>query len=306
MLYVYSRFVRQGGIGNRLFPWARAYRFARDHEVKLIWPNWVHFRKGAIFKGDVRWRDFPGKIYLFGNFTPDHTYITGVHKQYILRTSQKLSELDTLKINHKSSSSQLMVFEGFGNCFADIAGSQEVLKNALIRIASPAVMSSVQVMLPPIALNIRRGKDFRDPQDPSEFVTSGGLRTPLEWFIMTLQRIRRLVGSEIGAFVVSDGDEAELKPVLSLPNTVYIKTTTALADLLLISRARVLVASGGSSFSAWGAFLSGAPTLCIPGQSFSWFELDADRVGVFDPLQSSDGELLALGVLNALRSETNS
>jgi hypothetical protein len=152
-------------------------------------------------------------------------------------------------------------------------------------------MSNVPMALPPIALNIRRGKDFHDPKDPGEFVSSGSLRTPLKWFRMTLQRVRRLVGSEIGAFVVSDGDEADLNPVLSLPNTVHIKTTTALADLLLISRARFLIASGGSAFSAWGAFLSEAPTLCIPGQSFTWFGLSADRVGVFDPLHSSDGEL---------------
>lgn len=292
MLYAYPRFVRQSGIGNRLFPWARAYLFAKDHEAKLIWPNWEHFRLGALFKGGVSWRDFPGKIYLFGNFRPDHAYVSGLRKQIILRTGQKFAELDTLEINERnSSSSQIMVFDGDRNLFLDLAGSQVTLKSALLSIASPAVISSLQIRLPPIALNIRRGKDFRDPQDPGEFVTTGALRTPLKWFVMTLQRIRRLVGSEIGAFIVSDGDEADLNPVLSLPNTVHIKTTTALADLLLISQARLLIASGGSSFSAWGAFLSQAPTLCIPGQSFTWFGLSADHVGVFDPLHSSDGEL---------------
>ena len=291
MLYAYPRFVRQSGIGNRLFPWARAYLFAKAHGAKLIWPNWEHLRVGVLFKGGVRWQDFPGKIFLFGNFMPDHTYVSGLRKQIILRTGQKLAELDTLQIKHNSRSPQIIVFDGVGNLFTDLAGSHVVLRNALVSIASPAVMSSLQITLPPIALNIRRGKDFRDPKDPEEFVTSGALRTPLEWFRMTLQRIRRLVGSEIGAYVVSDGDEADLNSVLSLPNTVHIKTQTALADLLLLSQARLLVASGGSAFSAWGAFLSEAPTLCIPGQSFTWFGLSADRVGVFDPLHSSDGEL---------------
>ena len=289
MLYAYPRFTRQSGIGNRLFPWARAYLFAKDHGAKLIWPNWAHFRLGSLLKGGVRWRDFPGKIYLLGNFNPDQTYVSGLRKQIILRTSQKFAELD-IRTTNNPGASEIIVFDGVRNLFTDLAGSQATLKNALISIASPAVMSSVQITLPPIALNIRRGKDFRDPRDPGEFVTTGALRTPLEWFRMTLQRIRRLVGSEVGAFVVSDGDEADLNPVLGLPNTVHIKTTTALADLLLISQARLLIASGGSSFSAWGAFLSEAPTLCIPGQSFAWFGL-TDRVGVFDPLHSSDGEL---------------
>src|SRR5262245_18188774 len=187
MLYAYPRFARQSGIGNRLFPWARAYLFAKDHEAKLIWPNWEHFRVGSLFKGGVRWRDFPGKIYLLGNFTPDHTYVSGLRKQIILRTGQKLAELDRFQIKYNSDSLLTIVFDGDRNHFTDLAGSQAILKNALIRIASPAVMSSVQTTLPPIALNIRRGKDFRDPEDPGEFVTSGGLRTPLEWFIMTLQ-----------------------------------------------------------------------------------------------------------------------
>ena len=159
MLYAYPRFVRQSGIGNRLFPWARAYLFAKDHEAKLIWPNWEHIRLGALFKGGVSWRDFPGKIYLFGNFRPDHAYVSGLRKQIILRTGQKLPELDTLEINERnSSSSQIKVFDGERNHFLDLAGSQVTLKSALISIASPAVMSSLQIRLPPIALNIRRDR----------------------------------------------------------------------------------------------------------------------------------------------------
>src|SRR5262249_26060781 len=155
------RFIRQSGIGNRLFPWARAYLFAKNHGAKLIWPNWEHFRLGALFKGGVRWRDFPGKIYLIGNFRPDYDYLTGLRKQVILRTCQKLAELDTHELNERSP--QLVVFDGVRGQFLDLAGSQATLKNALINIASPAVMSSLQTRLPPIAVNIRRGKDFRDP-----------------------------------------------------------------------------------------------------------------------------------------------
>ena len=293
MLYTYPKFVRQTGIGNRLFPWARAYLFAKDHAVPIVWPNWVSFRRGPLLRGGVNWRDWPGKIYFFGNFKPDQTYVHGLRKQAVLRTGQFYSELDLPQLQKsRSTSSHILIFEGDRNHFADFEGRQAELKAALMSIASPRVVSELKVSLPPIALNIRRGKDFRDARDPHEFQTKGGLRTPLEWFILTLQRVRSLVGSEIGAYVISDGDEVDLRPVLSLRNTVHIKTTTALADLLLISQARFLIASGGSSFSAWGAFLSGAPTLCISGQSFTWFKLSANRVGVFDPLKSSEHDLL--------------
>ena len=280
-------------MGNRLFPWARAYLFAKDHELRIVWPNWAHFRRGPLLRGGVNWRDLPGKIYLFGNFKPDQSYVHGLRKQVLLRTGRFFSELDLPQWEKaRSTSPHILIFEGDRNHFSDFAGRQAELKAALMHIASPRVTSELQVSLPPIALNIRRGKDFRDPRDPLEFQTTGGLRTPLDWFVQTLQRVRNLMGEEIGAYVISDGDEVDLKPVLSLRNTVHIKCTTALADLLLISQARFLIASGGSSFSAWGAFLSGAPTLSIPGQSFTWFGLTPDRVGVLDPGQSSDDELL--------------
>ena len=293
VLYTYPRFFRQSGIGNRLFPWARAYLFAKDHAVPIVWPNWMHFRRGPLLRGGVNWRDLPGKIYLFGNFKPDQSYVHGFRKQVILRTGQFSSEQDLSQLKHcRSTASHILIFEGDRNHFADFAARQAELKAALMSIASPSVISELKVSLPPIALNIRRGKDFRDPSNPHEFQTTGGLRTPLEWFVLTLQRVRSLVGSEIGAYVISDGDEVDLRPVLSLRNTVHIKRTTALADLLLISQARFLIASGGSSFSAWGAFLSDAPTLCISGQSFTWFGLSANRVGAFDPVKSSEQDLL--------------
>ena len=292
MLYTYPKFVRQSGMGNRLFPWARAYLFAKDHEAEVIWPTWPHLRRGSLLKGGVKPLDFFGKIFLFGNFKPDQRYVRGLRKQLLLKTSKFLSEVDAIQIEKGSSTySQIVVFEGDRDLFLSFAGRQGELKAALTSIASPRVISELPSRLPPIALNIRRGKDFRDPRDPREFETAGGLRTPLEWFILTLQRVRNIMGNNLGAYVVSDGDELDLKPVLSLPNTVHVKNTTALADLLSLSQARLLIASGGSSFSAWGAFLSGAPTVCIPGQSLTWFGLSGERVGVFDPRESSDDEL---------------
>jgi hypothetical protein len=292
MLYTYPKFVRQSGMGNRLFPWARAYLFAKDHGARLIWPTWPHLRRGPLLKGGVNSIDFFGKIFLFGNFKPDHSYVCGFRKQILLKTSELLSEADIGQVEKTAStSSQILVFEGYRDLFLSLAGREAELKTALTSIASPKVVSELRRSLPPIALNIRRGKDFRDPRDPREFETTGSLRTPLEWFVLTLQRIRSLVGNDIGAYVVSDGDETDLRPVLRLPNTVHVKNTTALADLLSISQARLLIASGGSSFSAWGAFLSAAPTLCISGQSLTWFGLRQDRVGVFDPHKSSNDEL---------------
>jgi len=63
--------------------------------------------------------------------------------------------------------------------------------------------------------------------------------------------------------VFSDGTDEQLAPVLSLPGVR--RAAPAVVDLIRMSRARVLVTTGTSSFSAWAAYLGGMPTPWYPG-----------------------------------------
>ena len=58
-------------------------------------------------------------------------------------------------------------------------------------------------------------------------------------------------------------------------------------NLVLLSDAKVILGSGGSSFTAWGSFLSKAITITIPGQSLQWFKvsnnLEKHLVTTYDP-----------------------
>ena len=58
---------------------------------------------------------------------------------------------------------------------------------------------------------------------------------------------------------------------------LYIRTNVsrvdrgcAAADLWALSQARVILGSGGSTFTGWGSFLGGAPLALVPGQSLEW------------------------------------
>jgi hypothetical protein len=54
----------------------------------------------------------------------------------------------------------------------------------------------------------------------------------------------------------------------------------------VLSKAKILIASGGSSFSAWASFLGQMPTISHPGQSLSWFKINNRNgyyVGEFNP-----------------------
>jgi hypothetical protein len=58
-----------------------------------------------------------------------------------------------------------------------------------------------------------------------------------------------------------------------------IDTGSAIGDLVILSKSKLLVGAGGSSFSAWGAFLGNTPVLTCEGQSLSWFGLTNRNAG---------------------------
>jgi hypothetical protein len=71
-----------------------------------------------------------------------------------------------------------------------------------------------------------------------------------------------------------------------LENVRLHRPGCAASDLLVLSQTKVLLGSGGSSFSAWASFFGEIPTVTIPGQSLTWFKLqhkNGSFVGEFDP-----------------------
>jgi hypothetical protein len=138
----------------------------------------------------------------------------------------------------------------------------------------------------PIAIHVRRG-DFIPLKSPEDIqFKKGSFQTPLEWFIESLQIIRAVAGWVVPTYVISDGDDEQIEKLLALEGVKRVTTGSAISDMLLLSKARVLIASGGSSFSAWASFLGQMPTIVSPGHSLSWFKI-ADTTtffrGAFDP-----------------------
>jgi hypothetical protein len=112
-------------------------------------------------------------------------------------------------------------------------------------------------------------------------------RVPHSWFAQSLKAISRIIGRPARAVIVSDGKEAELRELLELDNVSLVRTGSAIGDLMVLSNSKILLASAGSSFSAWAAFLGQMPSIAHPSQSFDWFNLanNDNYVGGADPAQ---------------------
>ena len=105
--------------------------------------------------------------------------------------------------------------------------------------------------------HIRRG-DFRPLASNEDFARVGGVQTPNDYFLSVIAGIRRVAGHDVPVTVFSDGSDTELAFILSLPNVTRSQTENDVVDLLLMSRAQVIVPSAGSTFSEWAGFLSDA------------------------------------------------
>jgi hypothetical protein len=189
-------------------------------------------------------------------------------------------------LNINCSKDTLIRFCGLADYFQRLAGREGFLYQQLHDITLPAWRRLAEQPLPgPIGIHIRRG-DFATPRSPEELHTKGAVRTPLSWFRETLAAIRRAVGYRVGAYVVSDGSAKELAELLQLENVALVRTGSAIGDLLVLTRAKVLLGLGGSSFSAWASFMGQMPTVTVPGQSLTWFKLVNTRenyLGEFEP-----------------------
>jgi hypothetical protein len=287
------------GLANRLFPWARCKLFSLASGSPMLAPTWEQIKVGPILRGETDWRLYGGL------FQPAPEEIAGIRKRWLTATLRSIPEppQGIPGIGGRLPERAIVEFCQVADYFAPLNAHWRVVKRELNKIVRPRWRQAASLApLAPIGLHVRRG-DFTVPATPDELRTRGAVQTPIEWFVETLLSFRRALGFEAPAFVVSDGKPKELAQLLTLPSVRLIETGSAVGDLLLLSRAKVLIGSGGSTFSAWASYLGQMPTVTVPGQNLQWFKLHPET-GAFVG-EVADGQIpsLLLYQLDSLRGQ---
>ena len=233
-LFAYAELPRTG-LGNMLFPWARASLFARAHHCPMLAPNWVKVNRiGPLIRFE---RD---KRYYFGQFT-NKGYIGGLQKLFILLRHKSFSESE-----YSALSEGVCTFSGMGNYFKDISGAGDILLNELYRIANIRVVDEL-MKLPKrfIGVHIRRG----------DFVV-GGLAIGGDYYIRAIEKAVDVIGDEsVPILIFSDARKTELEYLMHIKGVEIMPSKSALHDLLALAKSDVLVGTNNSTFSGWAAFL---------------------------------------------------
>lgn len=252
-------FVRIGGdgLGNLLFRWARCLTAAERHGWRMIWPTWQSFKP-------KNWRVNPydHRTY-FDLFRPTERYVSGWRKPWTFVRYRLISEQQALAQGAPPGS--VVQFRGMQDKFAPFLRDREFVRAELLRIARPRHLAALSEPSPaPLAIHVRRG-DFVQQASYEDRVRLNNIELPLDWYIAALQAVRAAADRELPVWVYSDGSTEELAPLLTLPGVRRRDYGSSLGDILGLSRARLLIASG-STFSMWGSFLGQVPTIWHPGK----------------------------------------
>jgi hypothetical protein len=88
---------------------------------------------------------------------------------------------------------------------------------------------------------------------------------PIDWYVATIEEVRKEIGMNVVTYVISDAENCELDQLLKLGNTRRLHFGSSIADLIALSRSKMLIASG-STFGMWASYLGRMPSLYYPGQ----------------------------------------
>jgi hypothetical protein len=256
------------GLGNKLFPWARCRVFSLEHGIQIMTPQWTQVKFGPLLR-----RDRDARLYnnLFRAATPG--YVSGLRQLWLrLRAGRSVEEPADLHVAPaQDEAHQIVVFSGAKDHFHSLTGWDEVLLEELRSMTRECwVRRADEVGTVAIGIHVRRG-DFAEASTKEDFILRGAIRTPMEWFVQSLATIRHIRGCALPAHVVSDAPDHALTDLLHEEAVTRVDTGSAIGDLLVLSKAHLLIASGGSTFSGWAAFLGQMPTVAYPGQSLEWF-----------------------------------
>ncbi len=297
--------VGRAGLANMLLPWARCEVFCRKHGLRMLAPQWTQPRIGPLLR---REKD---KRYYFGLFKDDG-YVSGPRRWWLLAISARVGEANLISTDRQllnsdntglqDHSTTVVVFQGLGRYFADLAGEEDFLRGRLKQILSegcaeqlrrslgrdafhrvpdflkdgdavervpaeadsPAAMPAIPGQF--IAVHIRRGD--KPPLAPGEEPPRDSMHwaIPTEWYVRCVSQVKSALGNGVPALVFTDADAEQIAPVLNLPGVRLAEPNPAIVDMLLMAEARVLITTASSTFSMWPSFLGRMPSVWFPAR----------------------------------------
>jgi hypothetical protein len=265
----------------------------------MLAPQWTHPKIGPLLR---RERD---KRFYTGLFT-QKGYVGGLKKWWLLSRAERIGETEAeafiAQAANEKRNNTLLVFEGMEGLFDPLAGHRELLLNRLRSILRPSVLERITALGsgPVIGVHIRHG-DKAVVEESQRKIANFNSRIPDEWFLTTIEQVRKVLGRDIPVVVFTDAHPGEIKGLYDLPNVSMAAANPSIVDILRLSLADIIIGTSTSTFGMWSAYLGGMPSIWCPSEyQFSLtydkpgFQITADMHGT---LPEGCGETLRRAIL---------
>ena len=267
MTYIYPQFsafevpgVRLAGpgLGNLLLIYFRAWLTAREHGYAFIWPTWPSLKPGAIIRREKDKR-FYGDL-----FRNRSGYIDGLKKQRLIHRRDAVTvnarDYDYSRIGEDT----VILYKYFHMDFQDLLTHADEIREEIVRNLSQKSRRGLEGdMRRCVNIHVRLGDFGKNP----DALNAGrdNMQIGISWYACLVRKLRPLVGDDVIFNVFSDGSDEELAELLALSGVRRVFFGNSMADILALSRAPLMIASG-SSFSLWGRFLGQCSSISYPNQ----------------------------------------
>lgn len=270
---------RGAGLGNELFPWAKAFLASQALGARMFHPAWGlnprhYYRDFSTSRLDWLVQRAIKTVMPVVRFEEADYQATGKGD-----FEDAILHFATNELHHRHG--YVLSVGGMWGGFCAIRKARTFILAELLK-ARQAVenVHSVMRQVPQnkilVGVHIRRG-DFQNTGCISDFRGRFNAALPLDWYLATCRSLKREFVNNIQFLLLTDAASLEVKPFIDefSPLTTFHLQHTACSDLLLLALSDCLVCSV-SSYSMWGAFLSGAPYL--------WFSPNVQEHGDYGSL----------------------
>lgn len=265
---------RGAGLGNEIFPWAKAYLGAQALGLKCV---------------DPAWRLNPRRYdrQLGGNFLDSFLYVASQAMPKVEITSdlyhsagtpdyfEAIQQLQDPHIDTKAP--VLLHSSGMSGGYLGIRRAKSFLKRSIL--GSPDALQAISRLelqenpVVRVAVHVRGG-DFGHADQVEAGVFNQAL--PLGWYRAQLKTLSDSLRLPIKVFLATDTKPNETADALAVGDErPAIVGTSSISDLAILASCDILVASV-SSFSMLAAFLSDAPYVWHKdqlGESGGWLSI---------------------------------
>lgn len=282
----------RAGLGNQLFPLMKACVFAHINQLPLIVTNYHQVKVGVYLRGEKSKRNYRHCFRFQKNVTGALLDKTNVFIKSKTFTLVEEPSLDAIP----GSTQKKMIYRfgaipHWGDYFQGLKEQRQLVIDLFQQLLLPGVKRELENLEAPcIGVHIRMG-DFRKLMPGDVFSKLGAVRTPEDYFVEVIEKLRSIYGNDAPVAVFSDGYRHEFRKITRLPNLRFIEGNSDIVDMLLLNRSKVIVTSAASTFGYWAGFLSDAPIIMHPDHIHQPLRIPGSKPGLFEGALDESGVL---------------